>query len=353
VPDDSDSVPIDSLRFAVLLDAASKGELPIHEPYDLFGAVGQQCLSIIASDDGSFTRIGDLCDLLQHKPYLQKEVLESILAELASNGFLQRHGYKNRYGADEEIHQLVDMKMIYGNFAVGSQTVDLFHGSKRLGEVPAINLLRVRNSGAVRFAGKNWRVKKVSRDGIHLEPCKGKTDAIDFFYRGSGISSDPHNTDCMWALIHKDDFALGQFSKKLSTKVNGFISAIRRTCSYDQIPFTRAPEGIRYYTFAGYIVNRAVGLFAGKPDFKADDLSLLVPSPIDWSSIPENPSAYENFFHLLFESSSAQSICQKQLPLELQEREYLQAWLKNKTIPKILCRLSKAATVQIVGFHEL
>ncbi len=120
VPHDVESVPLDALRFAVMLDAASKGELPIYEPFELFGAAGQQCLSVIASDDGRFTQIGFLCDLLKHKPYLQRDVVESILAELASNGFLQRHGYKNRYGADEELHQLVDMKMIYGNFGVGS-----------------------------------------------------------------------------------------------------------------------------------------------------------------------------------------------------------------------------------------
>ena len=352
VPHESDSVPIDSLRFAVLLNAASNGELPVREPYDLFGAVGQQCLSIIASDNGRFTRIGDLCDLLAHKPYLQREVVESILAALASNGFLQRHGYKNRYGADEEIHQLVDMKMIYGNFGVGSQSVDLFHGAKRLGEVPAMNLLRVQGSGTVRFAGKYWTIKKASRDGIHLEPSKGKSAGIDFSYSGSGISSDPHNTDRMWALIHKDDFACEQFSKELLSKVMEFMLAIRQTCSYDQIPFTRASEGIRYYTFAGHIVNRAVGLFAGKPDFKADNLSLLVPSPIDWPSVPENPAAFEDVFHLLFEASSAQSIYQKQLPLELQEREYLQAWLKDTSIPHILLRLRRSVAVECRGlFH--
>ena len=345
VSDDSDSVPLDSLRFAVLFNAALNGELPICELYDLFGAIGQQCLSIIASEDGRFTRIADLCDLFQHKPYLQREVFESILAELASNGFLQRHGYKNRYGAEEEVHRLVDMKMIYGNFGVGSQTVDLFHGAKRLGEVPAINLLRIRGGVTVRFAGKNWRIKKVSREGIHLEVCKGKTDAIEFSYGGSGVSSNPYIADRMWTLIHTDSAVQDQFSNALSEKVREFILSIRKVCTFEQIPFARTAEGIRYYTFGGYIVNRAIGLFSGKPEFKADDVSLLVPSPIDWSSIPDKPADYEEFFHLLFESSAAQSIYQKQLPFELQEREYLQAWLKDMAIPRILTRLRKAEAV--------
>jgi ATP-dependent helicase Lhr and Lhr-like helicase len=345
VPDDNDSVPLNAIRFAALLDAASKGELPISEPYELFGAIGQQCLSIIASDDGRFTRIADLCDLFHHKPYLQREVVETILADLASNGFLQRHGYKNRYGADEEVHRLVDMKMIYGNFGIGSQTVDLFHGAKQLGEVPAINLLRLRGSVAVRFAGKNWRVKKVSREGIHLESCKGKTEAIEFSYGGSGISSNPYITDSMWTFIHTDGAVRDQFSNALSETVRKFISSIRKACAHEEIPFFRTPEGIRYYTFGGYIVNRAIGLFSGKPGFKADDVSLIVPSPIEWSSIPGNPAGYEDYFHLLFEASAAQSIYQKQLTLELQKREYLQAWLKDTTIPPILARLRSAKAV--------
>jgi ATP-dependent Lhr-like helicase len=353
VPDDSDSVALDAIRFAALLDAASKGELPISEPYELFGAIGQQCLSIIASDDGRFTRIADLCDLFHHKPYLQREVVETILADLASNGFLQRHGYKNRYGADEEVHRLVDMKMIYGNFGIGSQTVDLFHGAKRLGEVPAINLLRLRGSVAVRFAGKNWRVKKVSREGIHLESCKAKTQAIEFSYGGSGISSNPYITDRMWTFIHTDGAVRDQFSNALSETVRKFISSIRKACAHEEIPFFRTPEGIRYYTFGGCIMNRAIGLFSGKPGFKADDVSLLVPSPIDWSSIPENPAEYEEFFHLLYESSSAQSIYQKQLPLELQEREYLQTWLKDTSIPRLLVRLGNADSVESSAIDNL
>lgn len=345
VPDNSDSVALDALRFAVLLDAATKGELPIYEPFELFGAVGQQCLSIIASDDGRFTRIADLCDLLNHKPYLQRDVVESILADLASNGFLQRHGYKNRYGADEEVHQLVDMKMIYGNFGVGSQTVDLFHGAMRLGDIPSINLLRIRGGVAVRFAGRHWRVKKVSREGIHLEACNGKMEVIEFSYGGRGISFDPYITDRMWTFIHTDEAIQEQFSRALSQKVRNFASAIQKASSWEQIPFARTQEGIRYYTFGGYIVNRAIGLFSNKPEFKADDFSLLVPSPIDWPSLPENPADYEEFFHLLFEDTSAQSIYQKQLPLELQEREYLQAWLKDTAIPRILARLRNAEAV--------
>lgn len=347
IPDNSSAVAIDALRFAALLDAASKGELPVREPYDLFGAVAQQCMSVIASDEGRFTRITDLLELLEHRPYLSRNVLEKILAELASNGFLQRHGYKNRYGADEELHRLVDIKMIYGNFGVGSQTVDLFHGASRLGEVPAMNLLRVRGSACVRFTGKCWRVKKVSREGIHLEPSRLTAKVIDFSYGGSGAPSDPHSADRVWRLIHSDTRAVNLFPNEFLEKIETFKVVVRRACSRDHLPYYRTSEGIRYYTFGGYIVNRAVGLFTRKQEFKADDLSLLVPSPVDWSSIPILPLEYDGIFHLLFEDSASQSIYQKQLPLDLQEHEYLQEWLKDTTIPRILERLANSKPIEI------
>jgi len=353
VPDDSSAVHVDALRFAGLLNAAAKGELAVQRPYDLFGAVGQQCLSVIASEGGRFTRVADLCDLVKHKPAASRDIVEAILAELAAEGFLQRHGYKNRYGADEGLHRLVDMRLIYGNFGVGSQAIDLFYGAKRLGEVPAVNLLRIFGGVRVRFAGKCWRVRKVSQDGIQLEPSHSSDDVIDFTYGGSGVPSDPHNADRIWHLIHSEHLPMEDFAKDLRPGIKSFVNEIRSTCSEGQIPYLRDADGIRYYTFAGYIVNRAVGLYAGKPDFKANDFSLLVPSPVDWASLPNRPSDYEEFFHLLFEGSSEQSLYQQQLPPNLQEREFLQEWLKDQAIPRVLCRLSKAAPVPVAGFLGL
>lgn len=347
IPYDSLTVTLDALRFAALVDAARKGELPVRSPYDLFGAVGQQSLSVIASEGGRFTRIADLCELVAHKAYLNRETVETILAELASNGFLQRHGFKNQYGADEALHRLVDMKLIYGNFGVGSQTVEVYYSSKRLGEVPAMNLLRLRNGTDIRFAGKCWRIQKLSMDGIHLQPSRPIAGAVDFAYGGKGIHADGFISDLMWRLIHSPEFSDGLFEKNLGRKVASYREAIRSSCSVDQIPYQRSTGGICYYTFGGYLVNKAIGLASRKPGFTADDISLLVPSPIDWSMFPRQPSDYHEFFYLIFEPSSEQSIYQQHLPTELQRWEYLQEWLKDETIQNILTRLVRGESRMI------
>lgn len=342
IPNDSSSVILDAMRFIVLVNAAKKGQLPQKAPYELFGAVGQQILSIIASDGGRFTRIADLCQLVSHKLYLTRDVVEDILAELASNGYLQRHGFKNQYGAEEAIHNLVDLKLIYGNFGVGSQSVSVFHRSKYLGEVPAINLMRLRAGIEVRFAGKCWRVQKFNRDGIHVQPCQATQNLIDFSYGGKGIETDIFISEQVWHFIHSSENADDLLMKELRLGVASLREKIKAVCSYNQIPFQRTMDGYCYYTFGGYLVNKAIGLASKKVGFKANDLTLLVPSQIDWSTIPRRPIDYQEYFPQLFETSSEQSIFQQLLPIDLQRREYLQEWLKDETISSVLERLCTA-----------
>lgn len=347
VPDTTPSVVGDAMRFASLVEAARRGELPVRSPYELFGAVAQQCLSVIASDGGRFTRVADLCQLVSHKPYLDREVVDAVLAQLASNGYLQHHGFKNQYGAEEALHQLVDYQMIYGNFGTGSQTIDVFHGSKCLGEVPAMNLLRIHSGTTIRFAGKCWRVQKTSRNGILLQPTNSRRGALDFTYASSRFYTGAFVSDGLWQILHATEFPEDLFAASVRKRVVASREQLRRCCTRDQIPYVRSMDGIRYFTFAGYLVNKAVGLISNKPDFVADDISLLVSSPIDWSAIPSDPAAFEGVFHLLFEPSSEQSIYQQQLPPSLQLLEYVQDWLRDETVPQILSRLVHSAPVKV------
>jgi len=344
VPDNSKNVILDALRFLALVDAAKKGELPIRSPYELFGAIGQQCLSVIASDGGRFTRIADLCKFFEHRDYLDRSSLEKILAELANNSYLQRHGFKNQYGADENLHKLVDYRLIYGNFGAGSRTIELRYTSKVLGEVPAENLLRVRPGILVRFAGQIWRVRKASMAGILVEPSSEKGSAIDFTYGGRGISTDAFVCDRVWQIIH-EELPNEVLTRSLHESLEKSRDNLRRICRIDQIPYIRSSKGIRYFTFGGYLVNKAVALINKQLDYKADDVSLLVISPINWASIPTEVQAYESVFHRLLETSSERSIYQTLLPAELQLREFLQDWLRNETVRRVLVRLAHSDPV--------
>lgn len=353
IPDYSQNILLDGLRFLALIDAAKKGELPIRSPYELFGAVGQQCLSAIASNNGRFTRIADLCKFFEHRDYLKRDILEKILAELANNNYLQHHGFKNQYGADENLYRLVDYRMIYGNFGSGSRTIELRYNSKVLGEVPADNLLRLRKGNLVRFAGQLWRICKLSMECILVEPSKNKASAIDFNYSRKGIDCDVFVYNRIWQIIHSEELSYSILFKPLKQKIEQTISNLRQECDSRTIPYENSHKGIRYFTFGGYLVNKAIALITRKLNYHADDISLLVTSPINWQSIPTEPQAYEVIFNSLFEKSPEQSIYQALLPPQLQLHEFNQNWLMDKTVANILIRLSNSTPIQVSAIKSL
>jgi ATP-dependent Lhr-like helicase len=349
VPIDSKHAMIDALRFAALTGMATEGELPVRPPAELYGAVGQQFLSVIATAAGGYTRVTDLSALTQHRPYLTRKVAEDILAALAVNGYVQPHGFLNRYGSDEAIYRLIDLRLIYGNFPLSSQTVEVYFGAKHLGDVPLENLLRLRQGIAVRFAGAQWQVKELARDGIRLEPMRGATKPVDFCYSSPGPSADPSIINRVWRLIHQQEQDEHLFEHELAMQVDGFARQLRRVSAESDIPYIAGPDGFSYLTFAGSLVNRAVGLYTRDPDFEADDVSLLASAPIDWSSLPTDPERFEDVFDLMFDETGAQTIFQQQLPQSLQRREHLETWLKHPAIANALRRLSHARAVPL-GF---
>ena len=93
----------------------------------------------------------------------------------------------------------------------GSQTVEVRHSSKILGKVPVINLLRLRRNDRVRFAGRFWRIRKISQEYIMLDPVQTRTNAVDFIYPSGSIGFDAFLANRMWQLIHSRNFPFNTF----------------------------------------------------------------------------------------------------------------------------------------------
>jgi ATP-dependent Lhr-like helicase len=172
IPDTSLKIEIDALRFLALTDMAKKGEMPVREPYNLYGSFVQQSIIQILIGNGQFKKISEIFKIFDHIDYMSRPILESILAELASNEFLKPHRFKNQYGADENLYKLKDYRLIYGNFSAQSQTVEIYHGSKNLGDIPSINLLTFKTGDTIRFAGHDWKIHEASIDKIQVVPTK-------------------------------------------------------------------------------------------------------------------------------------------------------------------------------------
>lgn len=346
IRDDSTSVIGDTLKFMALLDAAKSGQVAIKKPASLYGAVSQQCLSMIAAGGGRFTRISELHECFSHRDDIDRSTFESILNELGAAGYLQRHGFKNQFGAAEKLHELVDYRMIFGNYPAASQHVDVFHEGKLLGTVPAMNLLRLHAGETVRFSGKCWLIRMASRDRIVLSPTKSRTNAVDFAYGSGAAHLSSFIADRMWQIIHAPVLAVDCIAASQRAHFLSARDGIRAACTLHTIPYVRSPAGIRYYTFAGYDVNRAIAHIAQKAGFVADDLTLSVPSPIAWNAIPPHVADYQGVLDALLEPSE-QSLFQQLLPRSLQIREFLQNWLTDQSNEQILTRLSNSQAVEV------
>ncbi len=98
---------------------------------------------------------------------------------------------------------------------------------------------------------------------------------------------------------------------------------------------------------AEYLAIKAIALSTGQPTFKADDFFLDVVMPIDWSKLHTKPEDFEAVFHSLYEATSAQSFYRTLLPAHSHRSEFLQEWLKNEAVERVLMRLKLATRIRL------
>ena len=338
VPDTSAVPLLDTLFFAAQVEDARAGRLPAHAPHDLFGAVVQQILSIAVSRENEYVPFAEFRTLLG----ITEDDLTAMLDALVDAELLRRHPLKRWFCADEAAYILKDEKRIYGNFPLGSSHIDLMHGSKRLGDIPFKNRFTLNAGDTVRFAGRVWIISSFKRGSIQLEPCPGRTAGKEISYGGKGIPRAPEAIDGIWRMLNNPAPNLSIFSKPLRTQVAALAETMRDRHTPSDLPFVRTDEGIRHFTFAGELVNKAVCLMAGQPDAGIDEVSIWFPHEIDWAKLPADPAAYIRFASALVSDPDRLTLFQNKLPRELLERECLQSWLKNPAIADILTRLSNA-----------
>lgn len=338
----------DVLTFATLVHLARDGRMPLASAHHLYGAAGQQCLSILEQREGAFTRIQEFADELAALPHLDRPAVELVLAELASNGLCQRHGFKNQYGASDGLWELSEQGMLFGNFPLGSQTVDLRHGKRLLGSVPRLNLLRIHQGDVIRFAGRHWSISAIRPDGVHIEPSNTLHHDVELSYGGAGRDGlDPFLMNNIWAQIFSLTEQTSDMDQPTWKTLNQHLAAVRAVCTAESLPLARTPQGVRYYTFAGSSLNKVLARWAGGQALQITDAYIEIDHPVDWSGIPTTTLALLPAARPLAAPSGSQTIFQQKLPADFQERELSEAWLKDEEIPHVLHRLQKALQVPI------
>lgn len=344
VPETSANPVEEALRFATLLDLAEAGKLAAREPYRLYGAAAQQSLSVVGSVDGSYTRIADLATSTDHLHHLNRPIIEDILAELGAKGYLKPHGFKNRYGGAERLYQIIDYRLIYGNFPVSSREVPINHGGLTLGYVPIDNILRLRRGERIQFAGNLWRIQSLSAEEIRVSSTDAGGTPSDIVYSGTGNRPSEFIVNETWRLIHSSDDMLRSTSGTTRERLGSIINGIQAACEYEQIPVIELDFRTKaLVTFGGISVNTAIGLWLSPMSFSANEFALKIPQRVEWN-IPCEKDQFEQVLSGMYQrinSELDETIYQKMLPDRLKFQEQMQFWYRDTTIDAILTRLSR------------
>jgi ATP-dependent Lhr-like helicase len=335
--------PREALTFASFLRAGREGRMPIGGAQKLWGAVAQQCLSIIQQDDGAFTLISELAAEVGALPHIDRPAVERILAELASAELLQKHGFKNSYGATEGLWEMEENKMLFANFPLSSQTIDLRCGRQILGTVPRHNLMKIRPGTRVRFAGKVLAVKFLDPAYVEVEAASGKGSVVELSFGGSGTDGlDSFHAQALLDSIFELDQSSACMADPVWALVGPLLARVRSQIGRDSLPFERTADGIRYFTFAGNLGNKVIARWFGGNAKAESDLTITSTKPLDWSRLPTDPAALLPQAEEVFSPSTHQTVFQQRLPVDMQRDEWLQEWLQDQSITATLGCLRSA-----------
>jgi ATP-dependent Lhr-like helicase len=336
--------------FSSLLALAAHGRMPSQGPFLLFGAVAQQSLAKVVQEAGSYTRIAEICEEVSYRPDLDRPKVECILDALEEHEWLLRHGFKNRFGATGKLWDLRDKHLIWGNFPLGGQTIDLVNEGRFIGTVPRANLMRLGKGAVFRFGGSRYAVTGLLDREVRVKPAVGNGGEVPLIFgKGGGDGLDAFMANSLWGWVFSVEENSAFMQPRTWAIIREFIGNVRSLLGPSDLPFSEQEKGVRYFTFAGITVNRVILSWLGLNPAGADDLSLAAPQPLDWSKLPTSADALLSAAEKCFATSDRQTIFQQALPLELQKSEWVETWLKDGDASAALHRLAASSPVQVPG----
>lgn len=335
----------EAMIFATLVWAGRQGIMPMNKARRLWGAYAQQCLSIVHGNEGGYTRIADLAAELASPPQADRADLEEILEGLESYDLLKRHGFKNQYGASDGLWDLADEYLLYGNYPIGSQTIDFRQGKQLLATVPRHNLIRLEPGALVRVAGRTWRVLRIDPQGVEVSPTQGT--GIDLAYGGAGLRGlDAFMGLLLWRWLFSPEQKEELFHPTTWNLIQPLVDRIRRCCNEAQLPYVKEGGRYRVFTFAGALPNKVLAAKMSRTA-TSDDISITCHRIDILRDLPHDLDDYLPELRQVFVPSEQQTIFQQKLPQKLQIEEFMQEWVTDEDAAASLHRLSEAEPVEV------
>jgi ATP-dependent Lhr-like helicase len=334
-----------TLHFEALVSQVRSGRIEREGSLDIYGAAVQQILSVILENGGAFVRVRDLAELFRPWPHLDRGAIEEMLSHMADAGVIQAHGFQNRYGAEEGLHWLRDLRLIWANFPSQSRNVKVMNSDRELASIPINNLPNIRNGTVIQISGGRWLVKQVSPDRIEVIPSQAKT-GLEIKYGGPAAPLDPTNLEEMLRLIDSPPLSLAM-GEGTAQRFRDGVAKLRPCVGWERIGASKGGYGYRYLTFAGRAVNEAIARWAKVHSFGVDDLIITSSDPIDFTFLPDDPDELTAYALVGLQQPLSLSIFQELLPARLLKRELTDVWLRTPVFARTLSRLKHARTVPI------
>lgn len=336
--------------FSTMMQLAARGAMPNRQPAMLFGAALQQCLCKIVQENGGFTRIADIVAEVAYRADIDAPTVEAILAELAGQGVVKRHGFKNRYGAGDGLWELRDRHLIWGNFPIAGQTIDVTTQGHCVGAIPRANLMRINRNDCFVLGGNRYRVKDVLPNAIRVDPAPGKGPVVPLMFGEHGPGGlDVFISNALWSWLFTVTAETSYLTASEWERVAPVLSIIRDKLDEQTIPFVSSTNDHTYFTFAGKMVNRVILAAFGHDPKGAGDIALKAEKPIDWRGLPVTTEALAHAADTCFTSSNRQTLFQQYLPAELQRIEWREEWLRDRNINNTLQRLHSGTVRKVAS----
>ncbi len=336
-----------SLGFQALQNQLDTEEHDMARPFELYGAATQQLVSTIHAA-GTWVGINRLKEVLSPWPHLDGGVVEMLLGELVSAEVLKEHPHYNRYGPDEKLYEFERLLQIWSNFPLGSQEIELRHGSTPLGTIPADNILNLRPGRVFTFSAARWEVMRVAVDHVLVRPASRGTD-IQLRFGSTGAPVDPALVEQIRRLTFGGLVGLNVKPSASCTDLEATFKPLREIADPRFLPWANREEENVYLTFAGILANGILAAWSGADAQTATDFCFSSGDEVSFEGLPHDP---RELVHLLDPASTPDeqlSIYQQRLPAELRRREIQNEWVARPIHAKILERLANVSPLEVPG----
>ena len=346
-PHDNSYNWLTTLLFFAALRIARTGDVNPTEPLCLHGAVVQQVFSILRERSGSYLRLADIAQLLTPWRHLTRSTVDRIADALVGGGYCLRHGFQNRIGAGNRLHELEALRLLWGNFPARSREIPLRTGGTEIGSVSVSNLPRLSSGRRIRFGGRVWRVTSVRSSAVEVVPAQGQRVDTEIRYLGKGAGVDPVLLETARQMLVKRTWKLDDLARTDAEEFQDKLHALSESLSDTELPFAHENGTYCYLTFAGSLINDVICRWKAFDHYEVDDLCIWSPRPIDFLQIPNNTEHLVDRAAESLKEADELTIFQSMLPTSFLSRDLVEPWCRVPYYAQILQRLAHSTLKRI------